>query len=189
MYTNICSQCNNLFQYKKKNRGKYCSKECFRKYLSVFNKTNNKEKHQNQPKKVEDVWISLLETLKLDYENGLYLREIADKYNTNISRIRKTFIQLGITTRKTKTRRNPTRKEYVYYRGRVHHLTQITYQKYQEDINPHNLPRTLCGIDGGFQLDHVISIREGFLLGLLPEALASKENLQMLPWKENLAKR
>lgn len=83
---------------------------------------------------------------------------------------------------------NPNKKDFYKYRYHVHKLTGITYKKYKNEINPENLPRTRCGIDGGYQLDHKISIKYGFDNGIAPEDIANKENLQMLLWSENLSK-
>jgi len=56
-----------------------------------------------------------------------------------------------------------------------------------------NKPKTnkiigLCGKDNAYQLDHKFSIVEGFKAGILPHIIGSKENLEYIPWKENLSK-
>lgn len=48
--------------------------------------------------------------------------------------------------------------------------------------------RTLCGVEGGYQLDHIISIKEGFEKNIAPEIIGAPGNLQMLPWRDNLLK-
>jgi hypothetical protein len=68
-------------------------------------------------------------------------------------------------------------------------MSKKTYTKYKHEINPHGYSRTLCGVKGGWQLDHIMSVKTGFEQGILPEILAERSNLQMLPWKINLAKR
>lgn len=78
--------------------------------------------------------------------------------------------------------------EFKRYKGRVHQLSQKIYVQNISIINPHNYPRTRCGIEGGYQLDHKKSIRQCFNEGLTVEQASSKENLQLLPWKENLLK-
>lgn len=80
------------------------------------------------------------------------------------------------------------KKPFATYRYRVQRLTEQNYATYIDEINPNNLPRTLCGVDGGYQLDHIISIKSGFAQNLPIETIASKDNLQMLPWKENREK-
>ena len=84
--------------------------------------------------------------------------------------------------------RNPTTPAFRKFRNRVATLTEKTYVKYQHEINPNNHPRTIAGVNGGYQLDHKVSCRRAFDQGLTEEWVSSKDNLQMLPWKENLIK-
>lgn len=84
---------------------------------------------------------------------------------------------------------NPDRPRFLKYSSQVHHLTEKTYVKYKDRINPENYPRTLCGVDGGYQLDHITSIKDGFIQGISASKLAALNNLRMLPWQENLARR
>lgn len=83
---------------------------------------------------------------------------------------------------------NPQLKEYKKYCGRVHYLTMKTYRKYKDVINPNGYPRTLCGVEGGYQLDHKIPIKEGFIKRIPEEVVADVLNLQIIPWKENRSK-
>jgi hypothetical protein len=78
--------------------------------------------------------------------------------------------------------------EYKRYRNRVKTLTEAAYRSNMQIINPHKHPRTLCGVDGGYQLDHIVGIRYGYDNMIPVEVIASVDNLQMLPWKENRTK-
>ena len=78
--------------------------------------------------------------------------------------------------------------EFKLFRNRTTMLTEKTYKKYKDEINPNNLPRAKAGIDGGYHLDHKVSVIWGFENGWSPEQLSAKENLQMLPWLENVKK-
>jgi len=78
--------------------------------------------------------------------------------------------------------------EYNRYRKKVDLLTEKNYVKYKTSINPKSYPRTLCGVEGGYQLDHIISVYEGYKQKIDPEKISDIKNLQMLPWKENLKK-
>ena len=78
--------------------------------------------------------------------------------------------------------------EWKQYRNKCFWLTEVTYREYNGIINPNNHPRTIAGVDGGYQLDHIRSVKECFDLGLSPEYCSRVENLQMLPWKENRLK-
>ena len=72
---------------------------------------------------------------------------------------------------------------YEDYCQKTRYLSDKTYQLHKDEINPLGLPRGL-----EYHLDHIVPIIEGFKRGLPPEAMAVKENLQMLPAKENLSK-
>lgn len=79
-------------------------------------------------------------------------------------------------------------REYKDYCNKVMWLTEKTYIENLSEINPNNYPRTLCGVDGGYQLDHIYSIKKGFDNKIPAEEISKKENLQMLSWKENREK-
>lgn len=83
---------------------------------------------------------------------------------------------------------NPNKSELATYSSRVHWLTSKVYEEHKEEINPENHPRTLSGVEGGRQLDHIVSIKEGFEQGIDPELIACKENLQILTWQDNRSK-
>jgi len=84
--------------------------------------------------------------------------------------------------------RKDTTPEYKRYCNRVHKLSKKIYEQFKHEINPNNYPRGLAGEQGVYHLDHIVSIRYGFDNNLLPEEVARKQNLQMLPWKENISK-
>lgn len=87
-----------------------------------------------------------------------------------------------------RSKQKPHTKEYVKFRRTVNNLTEKTYVQFYEEINPQSLPRTINGVEGGYQLDHIKSVRACFDDGDAPEYAARKENLQMLSWKDNLTK-
>jgi len=70
------------------------------------------------------------------------------------------------------------------YKYKVQMLTEKTYKEYKDEINPNDYDRVLCGRDG-YQLDHIISVYKGFSDDINPNIIAGKDNLQMLPWKDN----
>lgn len=78
-------------------------------------------------------------------------------------------------------------REFREYRGKVTMLTEHTYQEHADHINPNGFERTKCGHDG-YQLDHIYPVAAGFENDVPPELMAAPENLQMLSWKDNLAK-
>jgi hypothetical protein len=79
--------------------------------------------------------------------------------------------------------------KYKKYRKQVDLLTEKNYVKYKNTINPDNKPRTLCGVEGGYQLDHIYPVYVGFVNKIAPEEIAKLENLRIIPWKENLIKK
>lgn len=84
--------------------------------------------------------------------------------------------------------KNPDLSNYRKYVNRVHRLTRVVYEKHHDIINPEGHPRTRCGVDNGWQLDHIMSIHEAYKLQWPAEKAAALENLRMLPWRENLAR-
>lgn len=84
------------------------------------------------------------------------------------------------------TVKNPNIDEYKRYANKVHRLSAKVYNENIDIINPDRRPRTVCGVDGGWQLDHIVPIKECFEKGLSAEEASSLNNLRMLPWKQNL---
>jgi hypothetical protein len=80
----------------------------------------------------------------------------------------------------------PAYKKYAY---KVRKFSEETYLKYKETINPNDYPRTLCGVENGWQLDHVKSIKQCYNENISAEEASSLDNLKMVTWKENLEKR
>lgn len=83
---------------------------------------------------------------------------------------------------------NPNKSAMKAYYSKVRKLTEENYVRDIDLINPLRLPRTLCGVDGGYQLDHRISVKKGFMFGINPKVIASTDNLQMLTWPDNRLK-
>lgn len=77
-------------------------------------------------------------------------------------------------------------KEYADYKKAVYRLSNQIYNENKNKINPHNHKRTLMGVEGGWQLDHVKPVYECFKDGVSIEEAADINNLRMLPWKDNL---
>lgn len=83
---------------------------------------------------------------------------------------------------------NPDRKSFHRYRTAVNRFTRQNYTKYLHLINPDNLPRTRSGVIGGYQLDHIVTVLEGFQKGIDPSVIADVPNLRMIPWEENIGR-
>ena len=85
-----------------------------------------------------------------------------------------------------KRERNTT--DYKIYQRKVRWLTEKTYAQHKNLINPENYPRTLCGVDGGYQLDHINGVYECYVSGVSIEECSDIKNLQMISWECNLKK-
>ena len=88
----------------------------------------------------------------------------------------------------SKSQQKETTPLYKKYKGKVHRLSEKIYMKHKEQINPNNYKRTLCGVTGGYQLDHIKPIWDCFEQGVPPEQVADISNLRMLPWRENVGR-
>ncbi len=131
-----------------------------------------------------DVWVTSSTQDKRFYCSKGCLFS-CDEYRHKISSFDRSYMR---TERYSLSRRKPNTKEYVRYRNKVHRLTKTVYQQFKEEINPNDYKRTVAGVSGGYHLDHKMSIKHGFLNNIKPEQLAVKENLQMLPWRDNISK-
>lgn len=79
--------------------------------------------------------------------------------------------------------------KYKQYRYLVDKLSEINYVKHYDIINPEHKPRTKCGVVGGYQLDHIYPVYEGYINNIPPEEVAKVENLRVIPWEENQRKK
>lgn len=95
--------------------------------------------------------------------------------------IRRARIATTVSAENRKIKNGDTWPDYLAIARR---LTAGTYRQHKEEINPQDLRRS----HRGYQLDHIMSIAEGYERGLPPEYIARKENLQMLPAFENKSK-
>lgn len=99
----------------------------------------------------------------------------------NTERKRENFIQFN----EEKHQESLSKKSgFEEYKQQVNKLTRETYRKYKGKINPNNYLRVLSG-EQGYHLDHIISVRNSFDLGVPPEVCADYRNLRMVEWKLN----
>lgn len=155
-----------------------CNKLRIRKWIDHFGLTRRIQGGGNNRKYNLDA-KTLQELVDARYSNDDIIKLLDIKNKSSLNAWLKKFD----IKRKYKT------NEYKKYCRKVRWLTEIEYSKYTNEINPNNYPRTLCGVDGGYQLDHIKGVSECFYSGVSIEDCASKSNLQMLPWKNNLNKR
>lgn len=79
-------------------------------------------------------------------------------------------------------------KNFKKYRDRITVRTKTTYLENKEKLNPNNFPLGRCGVVGAYQIDHIISVKDGFEQQISVEQMSSVENLQIIPWLDNLKK-
>lgn len=75
-------------------------------------------------------------------------------------------------------------KEISNYKAHVSQLTEQNYRRYRNVINPKDLPRKR----NKYHLDHIYSIRDGFINNVEPSILAHPTNLRMLLYRDNIVK-
>jgi len=95
--------------------------------------------------------------------------------------VRRAKIATAVSAENRRIKNHETWPDYLAV---VRRITANVYRQHKDEINPKDLRRS----HRGYQLDHIMSIAEGYERGFLPEFVARKENLQMLPASENKSK-
>ena len=109
-----------------------------------------------------------------------------DRYGKNgYSRLAtKAIVKGNLTKAKKGLILDPTiRDEYYRYKRIIIYLTDK-----QKGNLTEGYITGLAGKDGAWQVDHNFSIMHGYKNKISPFVIAHKNNLQMLPWKDNLSK-
>lgn len=109
----------------------------------------------------------------------------SDEYRHKLKTADKSYMQ---TAQYSAAKSKHTTPKYKKYAGKVHRLSHKIYENNLDILNPNGYNRTICGVDGGYQLDHIVSIKYGFDNNIPPETIARLENLRLIPWKDNLLK-
>ena len=71
--------------------------------------------------------------------------------------------------------------EYKAYRYLVDRETAVIYRLYRVEIDPQGLRGKLHGYD----LDHILSVKDCYRTGITVQVCAAPENLQIIPAHEN----
>lgn len=150
--------------------------------------------NENSKQKAINTWIK-----KYGVDNPYKAEEIKEKIKNvliekygvdNACNINsKSRIERGVKTKIERGFIIPDKflSDYQKYRKLVKKLTEKTYKKYKDIINPNNFKRVTNG-NIGYQLDHRYSIFEGFLNDVAPKIISSHHNLHMLEWYKNRKK-
>lgn len=81
---------------------------------------------------------------------------------------------------------NPDKKGYLGYRQTVDRLTRNTDLS---GLSNFDKPRGRCGVNGAYQLDHIIPVKYGYDNHIPPEIISNIFNLRFITWEENTTKR
>lgn len=79
-------------------------------------------------------------------------------------------------------------QNYQKYKRAVYNASKKTYKLYETLLNPMQLKLGRCGDEDAHQIDHCIPVSKGYEFKIPVKVMADIENLQLLPWKENLTK-
>lgn len=71
-----------------------------------------------------------------------------------------------------------------YYRE----VQKITRKQDISVLENYDKLRGLCGVDGAYQLDHIIPVSVGYQKNISAKVIGDISNLQIIPWKDNLLK-
>lgn len=107
----------------------------------------------------------------------------------------KTNVQIPWNKGKTGYSMPPRRKiseedyqNYQSYKRAVYTTSRKIYKQNINVLNPTGLLLGRNGVLGAHQIDHKIPISVGYQLKIPVEVMSIVENLQIIPWKENLHK-
>lgn len=81
---------------------------------------------------------------------------------------------------------NPNKTEFYRYCRAVTRATYANRHIYSKWENFDKIG--LCGVEGAYQLDHIMPKRYGFENGIPPEQIGDIQNLQIIPWLDNRIK-
>tara|TARA_R110000822_G_scaffold5031_5_gene21808 strand:+ start:27077 stop:27712 length:636 start_codon:yes stop_codon:yes gene_type:complete len=107
------------------------------------------------------------------------------EYKQKLKNADKSYMQ---TEAYKNTKRKSSTPDFKRYKNEVHRLSEKTYQQNVAIINPEGYNRTLAGVPGGYQLDHIVEVRYGFEKNISAQVISSVDNLRMLTWQDNLAR-
>jgi hypothetical protein len=142
-----------------------CSSSCMTKYQMNELTPWTKERKSKMVKNIRETNIE-----KYGVSNPAKLKEVQDK-------MKETRIKNG-NMLEPKTREDF--KMYSYY------VWLETYKHQNKLIDREKRGR--CGIEGAYNLDHLVSVYDGFQNNIPTYIIGSINNLKYIPWEENLSK-
>jgi 5-methylcytosine-specific restriction endonuclease McrA len=80
---------------------------------------------------------------------------------------------------------NPDKDSFQQYKADV---ARVTRQQDLTLLENNDKPRGLCGVNGAYQLDHIVPVKYGYDNGIPAKEIGHISNLRIIPWQENRAK-
>ena len=129
--------------------------------------------------------------MKALYLSGKSIMNISKELNISYSTINANLHKLSIVRTEDRFRIGmdydlylETLPAFKKYKLLVYKLTEKQNIKSLDNYDK----RGKAGVQGAYHLDHKFSINEGFKQGIEPEIIANINNLEFIPWEENIKK-
>lgn len=74
------------------------------------------------------------------------------------------------------------------YQNDCAYMSDKAFYANESLLNPNGYPRTLAGVPGGHQLDHILPKAVGYAIDIPAELMSHIDNLRYIPWEENRQK-
>lgn len=126
------------------------------------------------------------------YLNGYSMNQICEKLSISYGAVNTNLHKLDIVRTEDRFRIGMNYEEYLEslpaYKKYRSDVMKVTNKQNFNELENNDKKRGLCGVPGAYQLDHKFSIFEGFKEGIEPEIIGNINNLEFIPWEENLNK-
>jgi len=200
-YKRNCPKCDSIIEYTSKYNCRYAElqKKLCKKCMHV-NKSQKQlygdrydeiiKKRSSSLKKVNHWWHDKIaesrrknNTYKIteDHKQKIIESTIFSKKEKDHVKIRKILNEQSITYEQYLNRLS----DYKRYNREVRRLTRLVDVSSLKNYDK----RGKAGVTGAYHLDHKLEISEGYVQGINPIELAKLDNLQFIPWEENVKKR
>lgn len=129
--------------------------------------------------------------IKSLYENMYSMKEISNILNISYSNVNRILHKLNIVRTEDRWGVRMDYEKYLEglpaFKKYRNHVMRITSKQKVELLNNYD-KRGSNKVNGSYHLDHKFSIFEGFKQGIDAEIIGNINNLEFIPWEENLSK-
>jgi len=145
---------------------------------------------KKQKYKIKELYIN-------EYKNSFEIAEelgltkpFIEKFlnNTGYRRNKSEGVSVGLVKRYSNIPYNEYLIKLPEFKKYKREVLMVTNKQFINTLDNYN-KRGVSGKDGAYHLDHRFSIMEGFKQGVNPEIIGQINNLEFIPWEENLTKR